>query len=84
MILYHFNNVIKPFFSTPCPSCNLASIPKTESKTWRTFDGSSCSRTRHPRSSYKTPKTPKAERRCDAIVVPTERRRRPPSPPPRF
>ncbi|XP_072929192.1 uncharacterized protein [Epargyreus clarus] len=62
-------------------SCeHLPAIDKPE-KTWRTYDGSSASRVSRSKSDlksvYKTPSTPKIERRVQSIVVPKERCCRP-------
>ncbi|XP_045774228.1 nitrate reductase [NADH] 2-like [Maniola jurtina] len=63
-----------------CSLCSKASCPhlprSTTEKTWRTYDGSPCSRSIEPaKSEYKPPTTPRPEGRVNAIYVPKERPR---------
>ncbi|XP_037302151.1 cytochrome b5 type B-like isoform X2 [Manduca sexta] len=73
---------------TVCVPCEALSTghgkESKESKSWRTYDGSSGSRHVTPKSNYKPPTSPRVEKRVQTIVVPRERRRgRPPAHPPR-
>ncbi|XP_037293345.1 cytochrome b5-like [Manduca sexta] len=59
-------------------SCTGHGKESKESKSWRTYDGSSGSRHVTPKSNYKPPTSPRVEKRVQTIVVPRERRPRGP------